>query len=414
MSTGGDTPRSTTARRAGTVVVTGLSLLLLAWVLLSLLELPSETSTLRLLLLLAGLVALSGSFIWLALRLIGPGRDDPVRFAITGIGLLAIGTVLALSMLPERSTGALSGAIGILPPYPGHANQGFAVGLSAQPKGCSETVPIKIAAAAPRAYWSRESLRKQRLPFMLVLPGSYKQLSVGLGSIGSNAVTDPTEAQFDPTALKQIGKPTVTYPYEASNQHDVTIIAGSVYEWQATRRPLVVTALAPWVTRRGVNDCNLQLPALSGTASSAALIEALTCSGLDHYSPGVCTDPPSTGGVAAGGRDPAPLLDVTRGVTVVTGSEVSASESDPQPTTVAGSPGWRCAANAAVTSSDTVAETGGTGGSQGDCHAVATVLASAWHRDFLLVLIGAFIAVGVHMMFQAMVEARHRTSTHTS
>jgi hypothetical protein len=40
----------------------------------------------------------------------------------------------------------------------------------------------------------------------------------------------------------------------------------------------------------------------------------------------------------------------------------------------------------------------------GDCHAVATVVASPWHRDLVLVVIGAFVAVGVHMLFQGMIE----------
>jgi hypothetical protein len=45
----------------------------------------------------------------------------------------------------------------------------------------------------------------------------------------------------------------------------------------------------------------------------------------------------------------------------------------------------------------------------GDCHALAAVVASAWHRDLILVLLGAFIAVGVHMLFQGMIEGVRRS-----
>jgi hypothetical protein len=55
--------------------------------------------------------------------------------------------------------------------------------------------------------------------------------------------------------------------------------------------------------------------------------------------------------------------------------------------------------------------------SQSDCHAAATIVASSWRRDFLLALIGSLVAVGIHMMFQAMVEAapgRRRGQGHTA
>jgi len=41
---------------------------------------------------------------------------------------------------------------------------------------------------------------------------------------------------------------------------------------------------------------------------------------------------------------------------------------------------------------------------QSDCHATATVESSTGHRDFLIVLIGALIGVGIHMLFQSMVD----------
>ena len=92
---------------------------------------------------------------------------------------------------------------------------------------------------------------------------------------------------------------------------------------------------------------------------------------------------------------------------MVTG-DVSSSDSSPQPTLIGGAEGWRCAA---ATPGTPLQLNGGEGGiatiasESDDCHVSATILTSTWHRDFLLVLIGAFLAVGVHMMFQAMVEA---------
>ncbi len=109
--------------------------------------------------------------------------------------------------------------------------------------------------------------------------------------------------------------------------------------------------------------------------------------------------------------DVSPSLEVGEAVSVVTGSDVSASESDPQPATVDGTPTWRCGSSAGA-STVQIQGSGGVGEvgvvSQGDCHAVATVVLANWHRDLLLALIGAFLAVGVHMMFEAMVEHKHK------
>lgn len=113
--------------------------------------------------------------------------------------------------------------------------------------------------------------------------------------------------------------------------------------------------------------------------------------------------------------DVSPSLEAGEAVSVVTDSNVSASESDPQPTTVDGTPTWRCGSSPGANTVQVQGEGGVDEASvmdQGDCHAVATVLLASWHRDLLLALIGAFLAVGVHMMFEAMVERKHRLARH--
>jgi hypothetical protein len=141
------------------------------------------------------------------------------------------------------------------------------------------------------------------------------------------------------------------------------------------------------------------------------LAEALTCGHLNkNYLPGTCADGPDPAGKTTSATV-SPALEISEAATMVTGSDISKSESVPQPSEVDESPGWRCRAPLPAPAPKIVGGTEAGSGStsasilsQSDCHAAATIVASSWRRDFLLALIGALVAVGIHMMFQAMVE----------
>jgi hypothetical protein len=388
------------------LLVLGAALLTLALLGLLLLLLPTEVSTELLIIVLLAVVAGVGLLVFFVLNVLKLVDTEWQRLAIAGVGLLSVGSALTFGLLPEHNaTGALAGAVGVLPPSPGTHDRGFDVGLAAQPRGCSESVPIKLVVNGSTAYWSEHhSPPGAWLPFVIVLPGHFNDLKTGLGRIDTIPVADPEQANIDNSALKELRK----YLVVAPGKRALTVISGEVEGWSQTRRPVIVTADADWITRRGVNDCNLQLPALTGAPSALAVVEALTCQGLDHsYLAGSCMDPPG--------------LEVSEAAAMVSGSDISGSESVPEPVEIDESPGWRCR-----TPSPTAAPqiTGGLEAgsgsasasivSQGDCHAVATVLASSWHRDFLLVLIGALMAVGVHMIFQAMVESRPKDKSDES
>lgn len=371
--------------------------------------LPSETSTPVLVAVLLAIVAAVGVLVYFVLKLVD---TEYQRLAIAGVALLSVGSALTFGLLPEHNaTGVLAGAVGVLPPSPGVHGRGFDVGLAAQLRGCNESVSIKVVVDGSPTYWSEHhSAPGSWLPFVIVLPGRYSDLKVGLGRIDTIPVDDPPQANINdsPTVAGDLRQ----HPIVGPGKRDLTVVSGEVEGWSQARRPVIVTADADWITRRGVNDCNLQLPALAGPPTALAVVEALTCAGLDRsYLHGTCTDPPGSAGTRTTSISPG--LEVSEAATMVTGSSISGSESVPEPVEIDESPGWRChAPSAAAAPQITGGLEAGSGSAsasiidQYDCHAVATVLASSWHRDFLLVLIGALMAVGVHMIFQAMVEAR--------
>jgi hypothetical protein len=371
-------------------------------------ELPSETTTLGVLVLLTSLVALSGCLIWFGLSFL---TNKEARFALAGLGLLGIGTVLALSVLPESSTGATPGGVGVMPPFAARPNRGFEVGLAVHPNGCRNPVSITLVVAGSSGFWKEhQAARDKSLPFVVVLPGTYERgLTVRLGPKSTSA-SSPQLAEVDNGAMRQLRHLQVVYADTSANPRNLTVVTGSVVGWPSTQRPLVINARAQWITRRGVGNCNLALPALSGETSAKTLVKAIPCRQLQEYlGPALCTPPPSD--------ELSRALEVGKAVSVVTG-DVSSTDSDPQPTIVHGTADWECEAQSATespTADRTVAGGIASEGSDSDCHAVAAVVSSSWHRDFLIVLIGAFIAVGVHMLFQAMIEgrtsAKHRRAT---
>jgi hypothetical protein len=394
--------------------VVGLALAIGIWLVLAQISGASELGTVELFALLGGLILLSGGLVSLVLGRMGVEAGEPnspVRHLATGLGLLFVGTVLAISVLPEDSTGSLSGGVGFLPPA--RARVGFQLALLAQPHGCSGGVPVKFVAVGSNAYWSdphwaEPALRNGSSSFVLALPGEYHNVWATLGPKASEAPEDPIQDESAYPHAKPHGTPGLHYNVQNpdATHRGVTVVSGLVARWPVTRRALIVNAVAPWITHRGIGNCNLQLPALSGAGSAAALAQALTCPQLNSvFAAGSCTPPPPEAAAPVGASDLASWLETARGETAVTGSDVSSSDSDPQPTVVRGSPEWRCASSTS-SSSVQVAREGVTGNvvAGGDCHAVAAVVASAWHRDLVLVLLGAFIAVGVHMLFQGMIE----------
>ena len=191
---------------------------------------------------------------------------------------------------------------------------------------------------------------------------------------------------------------------------DLTVLAGYVREWPRFQRPIVLETSADWVSRKDVNDCNLQLPALTGAAGAASLVEAEPCDYLDaHYMPTACVDPPGETGAASLVLNSS--LRVSGAVSMVSGTPLADAGSSPTPQEIDGAHGWTC--KTPVGSEGPEAAAGPEAGAglaaasvvnQSDCHAIATVESSTWHRDFLIVLIGALIGVGIHMLFQSIAD----------
>ena len=384
-------------------------------VLILLIGTPSEVSTPILLVLLLLMIALTGLIISLASQLTRHEQKH-LRLAIAGVGLLVVGTGLAYRLLPEHeATHTSQGAIGVLPPAPGTQSEGFQIGLETEPKGCDESVPIKLVVNGSPEYWSQFRARYHPPPgrwlhFVIVLPGDFSHLHAGLGQVNTHPIDDPQTANIihELSVEEELHQTEPVRP----GKRELTVLSGEVKDWSQNRRPVIVKANADWITRRGINDCTLHLPALSGSPSALVLAEALTCSHLNKsYQQDTCTDPPDPAGEATSATV-SPALEISEAATMVTGSDVSKQESVPQPMEVHDSPGWRChdpsPASTPKITGGTEAGSGTASASilnQSDCHAVATLVTSSWRRDFLLALIGALLAVGVHMIFQATVEA---------
>jgi hypothetical protein len=392
------------ARSAGIVVGIAVLAVWVAWTVNLFVNPPSALGTGELLAFLASLVAISGLLIWLLLSLRGLQEvsTEYQRFGVTGIVLLVIGAAIALHLLPEGSSmGAVAGTVSVLPPFSTKAGQEFMVGLAAHPHGCRDPVEVTMVANGTERYWAAHATRG-KLPFVFILPGEYakRSVSVRLGyprSAGSDAVSYPERASPDTKARGSEVR------WETTPSHKLTILTGLVTGWAESRRPVIVTIEAPWVTHRGPDTCNLELPALMGAPSAAEVATVFSCGELDRHYPGSCLDPPSARNAVS---DVYPSQYVSRAVSVVSGSEFSATESSPPPKEVGEDMGWKCSAipAAAVPVASGAEVPGASGSSQSDCNAVAVIHVSDWHRDFLIVLIGAFFAVGVHMMFEAMVD----------
>ncbi len=393
-------------------VLIGLLVLLFQYVI----PLPSEISTWELVKVLAIVVCFAWVFIWyVLLKVRAPGH----RLAITGIGLLSVGTVLAFVTLPSHeATSALSGGIAVLPPAPGPPGQGFEVGLSTRLDGCNQGVRVKLVIDGTPTYWNDFPRHvKPVQTFVLVLPGRYGRI---VGGLGRTTATDPLA---DPEHVERITDRYVkedlhlTAYERGTGSRDLTVLVGKVREWPRFRRPVVIETTADWISRRDFNDCNLQVPALVGSASSASLFEAEPCGYLDrHYLSTACTDPPGEAGDAL-----APGLQVSRAVSMVSGAPLAEAASQPADVEIDGAHGWRCESPAGAARASGAPTTGASAlaslAEQGNCHAVATVESSSWHRDFLIVLIGALIGVGIHMLFQSMVdpaEASRKKAEHAA
>ena len=144
--------------------------------------LPSEVSTFELVKVLTIVVLFAWLFTWcVLLKVKAPGH----RLAITGVGLLSVGSVLAIVTLPSHeSTSTVAGAVAVLPPGPAKPGAGFEVGLSTHLNGCSPRVGVKIVVNGTKQYWANFT-RAGRPPewerFVIVLPGRYGRMKHGLG-----------------------------------------------------------------------------------------------------------------------------------------------------------------------------------------------------------------------------------------
>lgn len=278
----------------GTVLI-GLLVVLFEYVI----PLPSEVSTVELVKVLTIVVLFAWLFIW---RVLIKVKSAGNRLAITGVGLLSVGSVLAFVTLPSHeSTSTVSGGVAVLPPAPGKPGQGFEVGLSSRLNGCNPDVKVKFVVNGSQQYWTNfthttKPAEYQRV--VIVLPGRYGRVTYGLGPRGRYAINDPEQVKI--IHDKNVRSYVSLKEYEkGTGVRNLTVLAGYVREWPRFQRPVVIETDATWVTRKDVNDCNLQVPALAGAASEASLVEAEHCEYLNqHYLRTACLDPAGETGVA--------------------------------------------------------------------------------------------------------------------
>jgi hypothetical protein len=375
-------------------------------------------------------------------------RKAPIVRAAVGLGLVGASLVVGVVFLAERDIPRpLSGAIGVMPAKPllPTDKRGFAVALATRVDSCSNPVTATLVAAGTAEYWSdyRATVRgatheSSELPFLIVLPqGVTGRPIVGLASAGAD-IEDPFNARFATTSDIQ---------WKVIPIREGTAIEGTVVDWPITLRPLMVQFRANWLEPRGLSSCYVRVPALAGTGTAAALVEALgtDCRQINKLfstaKAAACQTTTQAGGIPyVAGFMP------SYGTSIVAASsgDVSPSLSEPPPTQVVdGDEAWTCTSNEATIGPfprhphapvpDSVRGGNGSGdvtafslsaiaNAAGSCKAVVAIDegSASYSRDLLILVVGGVIGLGLTFVVDAVLERLARdvrqndeTATHS-
>ncbi len=347
------------------------------------------------------------------------------------VGSLAFGVPLLSQDSPRRAEPA---SIGFVPPGAAKPGRGFSVGIVARLTECGEPLQVTVVAAGTAEYWldNAQALRG-RARFRLAVPNVVgEKVRVRPGTTATDVV-DPDTARLRRSDVPLIAPKDfqIEHPRKVGDLKDLTIVHGTIRNWQATLAPIVAEFQADWTEDRGVGSCFIHLPAIAGDLSILSAQRALGNArdfGKLIVEPDELTVDSRGLAIVARYR---PGLEVAYGsatVRVYDGS-IDSDDSLPPPTeSVNGNPTWTCVGRARSTrllagrrsraggenedyvllgpdplgSAGALSSVALRAGPSGDCSAVVAAIESSaqWKRDLMLLLIGAFVSLGVTILVE--------------
>ena len=187
-----------------------------------------------------------------------------------GVTLIVVGFWAGLAVL--RVHGAPVGqtqTIGFMPPEPALPGRGMAIGMSIRTRGCENPVQVKILAGPTAEYWRDyvEALPRD-LPFAVAIPDErMRNVRVGIG-------TSPDDVPA-PLYARTRRDPQIVTPDPVVERWGVTVVGGTMHDWQRTLGAVSVTFDADWLERRSVGACYLRVPGIVGADTVFPVQQAL-------------------------------------------------------------------------------------------------------------------------------------------
>jgi hypothetical protein len=346
------------------------------------------------------------------------------------VGPLAIGVPLLTERNPTRAEPV---SVGFVPPTPAKPGRGFTIGLAATIHDCDQPLDVTVVAAGTAEYWLDNADRlRGNSTFQLALPNVLDKPKLRPGTTATDVV-DPATTELrkdDPPLLTGDDFRYESVPVDSAKDGDeLTIVRGTIRNWPSSLVPIIADFKADWTEDRGLGSCFVQLPAIAGDYS---ILSAQRARGMAKKVEELVVDfddltvDSRNLGIGAPYDASLELAYGTATVRTPHGS-IDLNDSLPQPTvSVNGNPTWTCTGQArAATVLDEDADKAPAGnyvllgpslrgtagalstqalvaGPAGDCSAVVVVVESSarWTRDLLLLLIGAFVSLGVAILVE--------------
>ena len=187
-----------------------------------------------------------------------------------GVTLIVVGFWAGLAVL--RVHGAPVGqtqTIGFRPPEPAIPGRGIAIGMSIRAQGCENPVQVKILAGPTAEYW-RDYLDAlpPDVPFALAIPDKgVRAVQVGIG-------TSPDDVPA-PLYAHTRRAPRIVTAAPVVERWGVTVVGGTMHNWQRTFGAVSVTFEADWLDRRSIGACYLRVPGIVGADTVFPVQQAL-------------------------------------------------------------------------------------------------------------------------------------------
>jgi hypothetical protein len=354
-------------------------------------------------------------------------RNQPARTRVSlGLMLIGFSLILWFSLLDtEDAPRDEPYGLGVVPPARSEEGNGFAAALAVTVDDCGEPVRGTLVIAGTAEFWREVAPRNlPKLAFRVLVPGEVTDVRVGLSDSASD-LQRPFRA--NPLGSARLADPLIE-PVQGG-----TVVSGRVNDWNRTLDPVVIQFEADWLRTRGLYECYLETPALTGPLSAFAA----------EQTEGRVSEDPEEVAVPGGTLIRSnrlslyaaykPEFETTVGQTTVlvrSGQVETGSSLPPPDRTVEGNPAWSCETRPAETGgfddpdADVLVTPQSRGGAYAadflretattDCAAVATVSLgrAGVGRDIAVLIVGGLLSMGNALLLDALIarltESRRR------